>query len=449
MSYKNFIFQKYELAGDKKSAKFYYTLGDKINFVETIKFDKKKIDWAKVNNKILDSVLFNLHLVLGIGYYKTYCPKKIVVNSGKLNRKQAQFWNKLYTKGLGEFFYKNQIDFRGLIKFPYTTQKAKAIKTKFSDRSLVPVGGGKDSIVTAELLKSAGFDFSLISLRDSKIQEEVSKKIGKERIVIGREIDQELIKLNQAGCYNGHIPITAVYSFITLLACVLYDYKNIIFSNEQSANHGNVKYLGQTINHQYSKTFEFEKDFDSYLHEFITPDIKYFSLLRPISELKIVELFSEYKKYFPVFSSCNRNFKIEKPADKRWCGECAKCAFVFNQLAAFVKKDELTKFFGKNLYADKTLKNLYLELLGEKNIKPFDCVGTPEEAKLAFYLAWSKGEYKNDVIIKHFSDSILPKIKNPDKLLSKVLQSCGRHNIPKGFSGITKKICAKQPKVII
>jgi UDP-N-acetyl-alpha-D-muramoyl-L-alanyl-L-glutamate epimerase len=443
MKYKKFIFQKYELAGGKTGARFYYSLDDKINFVETIKFDSRGIDWRKVNNQILERVLFNLHLVLGISYYKTYCPKQIVINSGTLSKKQAQFWNKLYTKGLGEFFYKNKIDFGSLIAFPYKTKRGKAIKIKLKNRSLAPVGGGKDSVVTAELLKKEKFDFSLISLRDSVIQRKVSKTIGKDRIIIDRTIDKNITILNQEGAYNGHIPISAIYSFITLLACVLYDYKNIIFSNERSANYGNVKYLGQTINHQYSKTFEFEKDFDDYVHEFITPSINYFSLLRPISELKIVELFAKYKKYFPIFSSCNQNFKINKKTNQRWCGKCAKCAFVFNQLAAFIEKDELIKFFGKNLYADKSLFNLYLELLGEKNIKPFDCVGTPEEVKVAFYLAFRRGEYKNDVIMKYFSKKVYPKTKNIDKLSEKVLASCGPHNIPKEFNEILKIICER------
>jgi UDP-N-acetyl-alpha-D-muramoyl-L-alanyl-L-glutamate epimerase len=443
MTYKKFIFQKYELATDKTGAKFYYSLDDKINFVETIKFDRRKINWGKVNSGVLSQILFNLHLVLGISYYKTYCPKQIIVNSGVLNKKQAQFWDKLYIKGLGEFFYKNKINFKNLIVFPYKNIKVKAVTIKLNNRSLAPVGGGKDSVVTAELLKKGKFNFSLISLRDSVIQREVSKIINKDRIIIGREIDKNLTILNQKCYYNGHVPITAINSFASLLACVLYDYKNIVFSNERSANYGNVKYLGQMINHQYSKTFEFEKDFNNYVHKFITPSINYFSLLRPISELKIVEMFTKYKKYFSVFSSCNQNFAINQKTTQRWCGECAKCAFMFNQLAAFIKKEELIKFFGKNMYADKSLQNLYLELMGEKNIKPFDCVGTPEEVKVAFYLAYSRGEYKDDIMMKYFSVKILPKIKNINKLTEKVLKTCGQHNVPKEFNKIVKTICQK------
>lgn len=67
-----------------------------------------------------EAALFALHLAGGTSYYKTCCPKEIEVQSGKLNADQAAFWNTVYERGLGEFFYQNQIDFRKLIQFPIT-----------------------------------------------------------------------------------------------------------------------------------------------------------------------------------------------------------------------------------------------------------------------------------------------------------------------------------------
>ena len=437
--YKKFIFQKYKLDKSKNQIRFYYSLDDKINFVDVLRLDLQSIDWKKINNKLLDNILFNLHLIIGISYWKTYCAPEFIIKTGVLNKKQADFWNKIYAKGLGEFYYKNKIDFRNLINFPYKNIKNKPIKFNLKNRSLVPFGGGKDSIVTAELLKKADYDFTLINLRDSKIQKDTAKIVNKERIVIDRIMDKKLLKLNKLGCYNGHVPMSAIFSFTALLAGILHNYKYIIFSNEQSANFGNIKYLGQKINHQYSKSLEFEKDFSSYIHKFITPSIDYFSLLRPFFELKIAELFSKHKKYFPAFSSCNKNFIINKKMKKQWCGRCAKCAFVFSQLSAFISKKELIKIFKKNLYADKSLLNIYKELLGVKNIKPFDCVGTSNEVKAAMYLALQKKEFDNDFILKYFNNKILPKIKAPKKLVGNILLTRGRHNIHKNFQNIINK----------
>ncbi len=273
---------------------------------------------------------------------------------------------------------------------------------------------------------------------DSLIQARVAKLIGKKRIIIKRTIDRKLFKLNKAGAYNGHIPISAIYTLTSLLVAVLYNYKYLIFSNERSANFGNVRYLGRVINHQYSKTAEFEKSLSDYIRKFITPDISYFSLLRQWSELKIVKVFSGYKKYFKEFSSCNKNFVISKKTSKCWCGVCAKCAFAFCQLAAFLPPQEVLKIFGRNLYADKSLLYLYQELLGEKNFKPFDCVGTPEEVKLAMSLGRRGGEFNDDYIIKYFSAKILPKIKNIDKLQKITMSNYGWHNLPPQFRALVR-----------
>lgn len=436
MKYRKFIFEKYEFNKIKGEFLFYYSLDENIFFVEKLIVGARGIARKNIDAKLLDAILFNLHLILGVSYWKTYCPKEIIIKSGKLNKAQAEFWNKLYIKGLGEFFYKNKINFKGLARFPYVNNKSASVKFKARNRSLVPFGGGKDSIVTAELLKSNKKDFSLFSLNNSSIQRKTAKILGKKVIVVRRKLDEKLFKMNKAGVYNGHIPITAVYSFVSLLVAALYDYKYIIFSNEESANYGNVEYLNNIINHQYSKSFEFELDFYNYFKKHVSPSFEYFSLLRPLSEFKIVLIFSGYKKYFNYFSSCNKNFKIKKKGGKKWCGACPKCAFAFSQLAVFIPKKILVKIFGKNLYQDKKLLNLFLELWGKKKIKPFDCVGTGEEAVLAACAVFNTKEYGDDFVIKYFGKNILPQEKNIEKRLKKLLNKNRRHNIPKKFRNL-------------
>lgn len=431
MEYEKFIFSKYKLNRDKGEIDFFYSLDNKIEFVEKLGFDSGEVDWGRVNEDLLDVALFNLHLVLGISYWKTYCPKNIKIQSGSINKDQAAFWNNLYTKGLGEFFYENQIDFRGLVDFPHKDVENNSIEFEFSDRSLVPFGGGKDSLATAEMLREKGKDFDLMSLGDSVIQENTSKLVGEKRIIIQRKLSETLFELNEKGCFNGHVPITSIYSFVAVLVAVLYDYKHIILSNERSASHGNVQYLGEEINHQYSKSFEFEKLFSKYLRDFITPDLEYFSLLRPFSELQIMERFSKHEKYLKVFSSCNRNFHLDEGQriNDRWCCECPKCAFVFSQLASFVSKNELLDIFGKNLYNQEKMLDTYLELLGRKDIKPFECVGTPEEVLSAMCFAKDRGEFDDDFVMK----KIQINKKECQAAISETMSISNEHNIPKNF----------------
>lgn len=433
---KTFIFKSFRLDKARSKIDFDYSFDNGLNFTETITLPQTKIDWSKVNSTLLNLALFNLHLALGIGYYKAYCPKKIVIKSGSLNHEQALFWDKLYLNGLGEFFYKNKLDPRGLINFPFGAKKIQAIANKFSDRCLSPIGGGKDSCLSAEMLKELNKSFTLISLRDSLIQKETSAVVGVKRLIVGREMDPLLFALNKQGALNGHIPISAIYSWVCVVMAVIYDYRQIVFANEASANFGNTHYHGLEINHQYSKSFVFEQDLSAYLHKFVSPDLNYFSLLRPYSELKIARNFSNYRKYFSSFSSCNRNFKITQSSEKRWCGECPKCAFTFSLMSAFNGLATMKKIFGRNLLADKKLLPLFQELWGEKRIKPFDCVGTPEEVKAALLLASRQPSFQKSYIIEYFLAHVANKIKHPEKLILNALKNNFLQAVPDNFKKI-------------
>jgi len=394
-----FEFISYEMQPDKRTINFNYKtngldLTEKIILPSPIS--------SSVNSVLLENAVSNLHIILGITYFKMYCPKKIILPYD-LSNAQARFWNTVYTKGLGEFFYKNKIDFRDLINFPFSDDvKTLPVDEKRKDRTLIGIGGGKDSIVSVEKLKKQNkkiTGFILDAQSDaSNIQIDVSKKMEINYLIVKRQLDQQLFDLKST--YNGHIPITAVYSFIALLLAVIYDYSSIIIPNGKSANFGNVHYLGVEINHQWSKSKEFEKLFQEYVKQNITLNIDYSSNLRPYSEMEIAKMFSYYKKYFPIFSSCNKNFKIKGDANqKRWCGECPKCAFVFIILATYLTKKEVVEIFDKNLLEDPQLIPLYHDLIGKGKMKPFDCVGTFEESRQALEMIKNKKEFDVSKII--------------------------------------------------
>lgn len=434
------IYKKPSWNFEQRKAAFSYQLehgGEVFNFTETLVFPANQ-PISDIPQKLLSNALDNLSLVLGISYYKLYCPKQIILEGIVLSKEQAEFWNILYTKGLGEFFYKNKIDFRGLISFPFIDEIplapfSKGGKEK-AERSLVGIGGGKDSIVSAEILKSLKKPFTGFAVETHPIKEQLAQLLGVDLIIVRREIDPKLLELNKKpGVYNGHVPVSAIYAFIGLMTSLLYDYRYIIVGNEQSANYGNTTYLGETINHQWSKSFEFELLFQKYVKNYLTSGVTYFSLLRPFSEIAIVKRFANYPQYFPVFASCNRNFKITEKIDRKWCTRCPKCAFVFAILSAFLSKQQLINIFGQNLFSETSLLSTYKELLGVSRIKPFDCVGTPEEMRVAFYLAMRRKEYENDPIMKFFQKEVFSKIKNIDTISKEVFKLSDKHSIPKEF----------------
>ena len=434
---KNFHFIGYDF--DQRDGKiiFNYRIEfynrDNLEFTETVILPKIT---QKLKEESIRKILESLLIILGVSYYKSYCPPRITIPF-LLSKEQADFWNTVYRKGLGEFLYRNKLDPNKLAKFPHSKIKVCSERIKTQDRALLGIGGGKDSIVAAELLKD--FDIASFLIETQKqdlISNSVIHKIGKPSLKIRRILDPKIFE-TQEGVYNGHVPISAIYAFLGLLIAAIYEYKYVIVANEHSSNFGNLKYKGETINHQWSKSVEFESLFQEYVRKFITPDIVYFSLLRQFYEIRIARMFAEHKKYFPLFASCNRNFRVfkERPSSL-WCGECPKCAFAFLILAPFLSKKEIMSIFKKNLFADSSLIPLFQDLLGFGKLKPFDCVGTFEESQTALFLASKK--FKNEIIIKTF----LSKIRNPEKLIERVFKTCPAPTIPTPFRFLgIKNIC--------
>ena len=170
---------------------------------------------------------------------------------------------------------------------------------------------------------------------------------------------------------------------------ILSGYRDVVVSNESSASEPNLTYKGVAINHQYSKSLEFERDLQNYLAHQFTDGPRYYSFLRPFTELRISDFFAKigFEKYKDVFSSCNRAF-TDDSQHLFWCGICPKCAFVFLALTPFIPREKLESLWGgKNLLLDPGLEYTYEQLLGIEGDKPFECVGEVKEARAAMELA--------------------------------------------------------------
>ncbi|MEK7652890.1 MAG: UDP-N-acetylmuramoyl-L-alanine--D-glutamate ligase [Patescibacteria group bacterium] len=397
-------------------------------------------DFKKMPKELLNNFLIDLHLVLGISYYKLYAPKRFEFPY-HLSAGQANFFNILYRKGLGEFCYRNKIKFKDIARFKsaggQTTRKVYDLPLKES--CLVGVGGGKDSIVAIELLKKENLPINAYLLeteKDFPVARNVTLTAGIPAAPVKRKLDPKIFS-SWPDSYNGHIPISAIIAFIGSLAAISSNNKYFAVANEHSSNFGNIKYDGETINHQWSKSEEFEEMFVDYLKENLTPSLKYFSLIRPYYEIRVTEMFSKMEKYFPVFTSCNRSFKVHLArSSKLWCGECPKCAFMFVMLAATLPKKKVVGIFDQNLLDDNKLLPLFEDLLGLGKMKPFDCVGTFEEMRVAFKR--SSDKFADSFIVKKLS----AKIKADEKKQKKVFRYNEALNLPERFkfAGVEKAL---------
>ena len=388
-----------------------------MRFNPTLKVPKKVKEY---NSNLLNKMLFSLGLCELPSYWKPTCSPNIFIECGLLDDKQISWVKKLMLNGLGEFFYTNGItpgdDFVNIT--------SKGDTYPFVDNNdykgyLIAVGGGKDSIVSLEILKNEKERHAFI-MNNRKVCFECASIAGVEDVINPERLfDKKIIELNNQGFLNGHTPISSCIAFIAYISAYLNGIKYIVLSNESSSNEASVK--GTNINHQYSKSFEFEQDFRWYVNNYLTSKIEYFSLLRPLSELEIMKIFTKYPKYFKHFISCNNGGKRKNIGiSDGWCLTCPKCLFIYIIMSYFVDEKTMIDIFGENMLDNKEMLNYFLELLGKTENKPFECVGTVEEVTFVVNNLILKGYdkpylldyYKNHFTVTKPDDKILTELND-------------------------------------
>jgi len=425
-----FDFKGWDFCPESGELALYYFDSQFGEFKELFSFPKVDLTRYDSIKKELESAFNCLHWMAGVSYYKTSLAQKIRMTQALPSIEQAAWLTQTWQSGLAELAHENQLPWLDHICFPSQASKVAAHSLALKPRSLVAIGGGKDSLVSIEAIKSMSESASLFMVGQSSFIVSVADLTGLPLVQIKRKVDDKLSAVNQQGAFNGHIPITAINSCVAVVTALLYDYDSVVFSNERSANVGNVlDTTGQWINHQYSKSFEFEQAWQRIIQNEIASDLSCFSLLRPFSELAIVKMFSKHKKYFPYFSSCNRNFHLTGSHNltHHWCGQCPKCAFVYLCLAPFVSKSELVAMFHKDLLADDALNDLFESLLGLSGVKPFECVGEVTECIMAVKLLIEHPDWCDHLTLLNWFERIAEQDSLPFK---QVLLPSAEHLIP-------------------
>lgn len=411
--YKEFYYNSFSLTedGDAIFLEYDFEIPGLTSFNPKIKILKKNMNFKSIDTVYAKNMAFNIGMIELISYWKCCCSPKIIVKCGFLDNNQINFWKKIYFYGLGELFFTNNIktDIESFVNIECLKNdnefNYKVIEDE-SDGYIVPIGGGKDSVVTLETLKiNKNRDFALI-INPKPVTRKCAEIAGladNNIIEVYRSIDKRLIDLNSKGFINGHTPFSAMLAFVSYFVAYLLSKKYIALSNENSANESNV--VGEKINHQYSKSFEFECDFENYASNYLKAPVKYFSFLRPLNELQIAKIFSKHEKYHLTFKSCNVG---SKEKDWIWCCNCAKCLFAYIILSPFLYKTKLVNIFGEDLFEKESLLEIFIELTGNGKTKPFDCVGTYEEVNFAISKTIENLEKSNadlPILLKYYKNN--------------------------------------------
>ncbi len=439
-----------------------YAFDDGPEMVETVLVPGAPFVLAPARAQAVQRALRLLHLVAGVSYYKAAVPPEIVIEGEGIDADTAALLTSIYENGLGEFAYRNALTLRNKIHFPVggtsvptlsappvggtsvpmlLSQKPSGLKSllqglefPLEKGALVAIGGGKDSLVSIEALRALGVPQTVAWVGSSPLIKACAERTGLHTLNISRTLSPLLFDYNKRGALNGHIPVTAVNSALLVLAALLHGHGQVVFSNERSASYGSLIPGTGEVNHQWSKGWDFEREFAAYLRRRVASDLHYYSLLRPYSELAVARQFAKLDHYDRHFSSCNRNFHLlgERPA-QRWCGVCPKCHFVFLALAPFMPKPRLMGIFGRNLLDESEQAAGFDALLEYRDHKPFECVGEGRESRAAFDALADSPAWREDALVKRYAAEIRPQLEPAERGLAPLLVPSDEHGIPDGL----------------
>ena len=428
-----FRFVRCRFSADTGVAELAYAFDHGPELVETVTVPGAPFTLEPARAAAVERALRLLHLVAGVSYYKAAVPGEIRIDSYTIDADTAALLEQVYLNGLGEFAYRNGLDLRGRIRFPFDPALATAAAPALGlgERALVAIGGGKDSLVSIEALRAMGVEQAVTWIGNSQLIRTCAERTGLATLNIGRALAPQLFEINRQGAYNGHIPVTAVNSAILVLAALLTGAGQVVFSNERSASYGSLIPGAGEVNHQWSKGWAFERMFGEQVERAVAADLRYYSLLRPLSELAVARQFAKSHHYDEHFSSCNRNFHIlgEKPA-QRWCGLCPKCHFVFLALAPFMSKARLVRIFGRNLLDEDAQGAGFDALLEYQDHKPFECVGEGRESRAAMAALAARADWREDALVARFAREILPQLDPGELAIEPLLEIEGEHRVP-------------------
>ena len=375
---------------------FAFAAGD-LRFRPVVEFAGLRLDEAgRVVTATAQRMIRALAIVEAFSYWKALCSPVIEVALPAPDAAELDWWQAFWPGAMGEFFYRNQIDYTApgflVIQGPAGGTAASAgaggpggpgtAGDAPAGPPLVLFSGGKDSLALARIVSAnagaAPVDFFLYNPGERLRGLAGSLASGGRLVEVRRTILPELLRLNAADHPNGHTPFSAYLAFAAMLTGYLRGSGPVMAGNSRSDDEPNVRsYLGRPVNHQWTKSYEFETALRSYRDRWLPGAPGYSSPLRPLYEVQVIASLAGDVDAYLRTASCNQ------VRGGGWCRSCAKCAWVFLATAALFSHDLAIRKTGGDMFADPALAGVYQEMAGLTGVKPFECTGSEDEVRAA------------------------------------------------------------------
>lgn len=361
-------------------------------FEETVRF-APHARLTAIAEPVRSGLLTLAAILIGTSYYKASPSGRVSVDM-PLTRAARRLAQLAYGPGLGEFYVRNHLAYPPALEITGPDGLDTAAPVRVAPerpRAACAFGGGKDSHVARAILDAAGAVSEPVSVILSKrVGERLQTMTDAPLTLMTRTIDPRLIALSRSGeALNGHIPITGINSCLIALHAAACGQDWVVFANERAASEPTMQANGHPVNHQFSKSLEFE---DALRAAFAAAGagLDYFSVLRPVSELWTAHyLARRAPQALEVFASCNRNFVFAGEAvladGQRWCGQCSKCVYTGVLMACWMAPDHHTSVFQSRPLHDPANLDHAFDIAGLTGAKPWECVGEAREVAAALH----------------------------------------------------------------
>jgi len=317
---------------------------------------------------------------------------------------------------------------------------------ELSEKSVVNMSFGKDSLLTYALAQEIGIEPKAVFMEDNSVmienqyKKDLIKRFSKEQ---GKEVwsfrngtgvihDYRHWKMPRTEWGYGHL-ITELFLDIMPFAHK-YGAKYILFGNEKSCDDSYVNKDGYQSYPVFDQSSDWMVELTNIARTLTNKQAKVVSLIEPLYELGIIKvLHQRYPEIGKFQMSC---FPDESEYGKKhfWCEHCSKCARIFIFLKAngidpknVGFKTDMLDYEKEHLYSCFGLEKKAGFAVG------YDASGMAREEQLySFYLAY-KNKVKGDLIVK-FKKNFLDEARSrEDELHKKFLGMHAAKTIPSKF----------------